>query len=293
MGRAQVRLLTTGFHHVFRGVCMTASVTLSHDYPYPACAVWAVATDLDHLKTVTGGVLKFRSLPSGTIFQGQHLCVEVSVFGKLPYQPYEMRVVSLDPAAMTFQSHEVGAGVKSWRHALRVVPDGAGCRIEEQIEIDAGILTPVFAAWARFLYRRRHAPRLRILADQQQMTVPHKMTPKGETTMTTAEITGFHAHVYFDEGSYEAARQLCEDAAARFGVDLGHMHPQAIGPHPAPSCQLDCNVEQFGKLLPWLISNRGDLTVFCHATSGDHLKDHTDNTFWLGDKQDLNLSIFG
>lgn len=142
---------------------MSATVTLSHDYPYPAPEVWAVATDLDHLKTVTEGLLVFRGLPSGEIFQGQHIRVEVSLFGKLPFQPYEMNVVSFDTAGMRFQSHEIGAGVKSWCHTLRVVPTEDGSRIEEQIEIDAGILTPLFAAWARFLYRRRHAPRLRIL----------------------------------------------------------------------------------------------------------------------------------
>lgn len=110
--------------------------------------------------------------------------------------------------------------------------------------------------------------------------------------MTAAEITGFHAHVYFDQNSCQVARQLCQDAAERFGVALGRMHMQPIGPHPAPSCQLDCSAEQFGKLLPWLLMNRGNLTVFCHALSDDPLTDHTRHTFWLGDRHELNLALF-
>ncbi|MQQ09850.1 hypothetical protein GFB49_15400 [Epibacterium sp. SM1979] len=145
---------------------MTRSVQLSHEYPYSAEQVWAVATDLDHLRTVTQGLLAFRDLPSGQIHSGQHLNVQVSLFGRLPYQPYEMTVVSCDPTQMTFQSEEVGAGVKYWRHSLAVVPTAAGCRIDEQIAIDAGHWTWAFAAWARFLYRRRHAPRMRILEAQ-------------------------------------------------------------------------------------------------------------------------------
>lgn len=142
---------------------MARVVELMHDYPYPPEDVWDVATDLGHLTTVVSGLLKFRGLPKGKIFEGQSLHVDVSLFGKLPYQPYEMTVVSLDDQQRTFQSSEIGAGVKSWRHSLKVVETASGSRIEESIEIDAGMMTPVFAAWARFMYRRRHQPRLDIL----------------------------------------------------------------------------------------------------------------------------------
>jgi len=143
---------------------MTTTVHLTHSYPYPARQVWKVTTDLDHLETVTAGLLAFRDLPSETIYRGQHIKVQVSLFGKLPYQPYEMTVTDFDDDNMTFRSNEVGAGVKSWRHSLAVLAqDGGGARIDEQIEVNAGWLTPIFAAWARFMYRKRHAPRLQIL----------------------------------------------------------------------------------------------------------------------------------
>lgn len=124
---------------------MVATVQISHDYPYTAAQVWDVATDLDHLRTVTKGLLEFRDLPNGQIFEGQHIKVQVSLFGKLPFQPYEMTVALLDHSKMTFQSHEIGAGVKFWRHTLRVCSNDMGCRVEETIEINAGILTPIFA----------------------------------------------------------------------------------------------------------------------------------------------------
>ncbi len=139
------------------------TICLSHDYPYPAQQVWDVAIDLDHLKTVSNGLVSFRNLPSGQLYQGQHIQVDVSLFGWMPYQPYEMAVSALDDERMSFLSSEVGAGVRSWSHSLRVIPQKNGCRILEQIEIDAGLATPIFTAWAIFLYRRRHSPRLRIL----------------------------------------------------------------------------------------------------------------------------------
>lgn len=142
---------------------MTRILRLTHEYPFPADRVWQVATDLDHLRRVTEGMLAFRDLPSGGIHAAQVLEVVVSLFGRLPYQPYRMTVEALDDAAMWFQSDEAGAGVTVWRHRLRVVPTETGSRIEEQIEIGAGLATPLFLLWARVMYRARHKPRLRLL----------------------------------------------------------------------------------------------------------------------------------
>lgn len=111
-------------------------------------------------------------------------------------------------------------------------------------------------------------------------------------SVTQSTITGFHAHVYFEPTSAEAAHSLCRQAAELFGVDMGRAHSRPVGPHSMPSCQLDCSPEQFGKLLPWLMENRGDLIVFCHGKSDDHLLDHTRNAFWLGEAQTLNLTMF-
>src|SRR5699024_7451167 len=44
-------------------------------------------------------------------------------------------------------------------------------------------------------------------------------------------IVGWHAHVYFDVGTVEQARQLCEAAAARFAVKMGRVHERPVGPH--------------------------------------------------------------
>ena len=81
----------------------------------------------------------------------------------MPPQPYAMTVVSCDDDAISFQSDEKGAGVRKWAHHLQVLPEGDGARIEEEIEIKAGLLTPLFYLWARTLYRHRHKPRLKLL----------------------------------------------------------------------------------------------------------------------------------
>ncbi|CUI80339.1 Aromatic ring-cleaving dioxygenase [Cognatishimia activa] len=108
----------------------------------------------------------------------------------------------------------------------------------------------------------------------------------------TDNIQGYHAHVYFDAETKAQAQALCETAAMQFGVQMGHMHDRAVGPHPLPSCQLGATPAQFEKLLPWLALNRDDLVVFCHPETGAHLEDHRDHGIWLSEGLALNLSIF-
>lgn len=109
----------------------------------------------------------------------------------------------------------------------------------------------------------------------------------------TSSITGYHAHIYFDETTVEQARTLCRYAADQFGVQMGRMHEKNAGPHPMWSCQLAATPEQFAGLLPWLALNRQGLIVFAHPETGDELADHRDHGIWLGTGLALDLSIFG
>lgn len=108
----------------------------------------------------------------------------------------------------------------------------------------------------------------------------------------TGGITGYHAHVYFDADTVEAARALCLAARDRFDLEMGRVHERPVGPHPMWSCQLACAPDVFAALLPWLALNRGGLIVFAHPETGDALADHRDHAIWLGASRELDLSIF-
>jgi DOPA 4,5-dioxygenase len=103
-------------------------------------------------------------------------------------------------------------------------------------------------------------------------------------------ITEYHAHIYYDAATREQADRLCRAAGEVLGVKVGRMHDEPVGPHPRGSCQLTVKTEQLAKALPWLVLNRGTLTVFAHAQTGNALKDHTDHVIWLGPSESLNLS---
>ena len=103
-------------------------------------------------------------------------------------------------------------------------------------------------------------------------------------------IENYHAHVYYDAATRAQAHKLCAAAGKKFGVKVGRMHDDPVGPHPRGSCQLTVGNDQFAEVLPWLIVHRCALTIFAHAQTGDALKDHTDHVLWLGPSEKLRLS---
>ena len=102
----------------------------------------------------------------------------------------------------------------------------------------------------------------------------------------------YHAHVYFDEASEGAARQLCIAAWQNHHVSLGRFHRRPVGPHPCWSCQLAFDGDQFENIMPWLEAHRGELTILIHPIMGDVYAEHTQLAGWMGQACDLNLQVF-
>ena len=105
-------------------------------------------------------------------------------------------------------------------------------------------------------------------------------------------IRDFHAHIYFDPPEIDGAKALGGHAHEHFGVPEGRYHLRPVGPHPRGSCQLTIPASMFGEFAQWLVLNRGALTIFAHANTGDDLADHTQHVIWFGNSEALDLSIF-
>ncbi len=109
--------------------------------------------------------------------------------------------------------------------------------------------------------------------------------------MTTPEIQDWHAHVYFDAASRDAAWALRERIEKTFPIEMGRFHEKPVGPHPRFSYQVLFRPDQLAPILSWLALNRGDLTVFVHPNTGQQLADHRDRAIWLGRQETLDLSV--
>ncbi len=106
-------------------------------------------------------------------------------------------------------------------------------------------------------------------------------------------ITGYHAHIYYDEASRPAAALVREALPARFDVRLGRWRDGPVGPHPRAMYQVAFAPDQFDRIVPWLMLNRAGLVVFIHPITGDDLADHSDHALWLGETLALDLGGLG
>jgi aromatic ring-cleaving dioxygenase len=106
-----------------------------------------------------------------------------------------------------------------------------------------------------------------------------------------AEITSFHAHVYYDPTTREMAERVRQGLGDRFKVQLGHWHDRPIGPHPKSMYQVSFAINQFDRIVPWLMLHRENLDILIHPNTGDEMADHTDYALWLGEKLLVNLEF--
>jgi aromatic ring-cleaving dioxygenase len=104
-------------------------------------------------------------------------------------------------------------------------------------------------------------------------------------------IKGYHAHVYYKEGTKEVAAALREQISQKFAVKLGRWHDNFVGPHKASMYQIAFLPAEFNKIVPWLMINRSDLDILVHPETGNDLQDHTEFALWLGTKLELELSV--
>src|SRR6201999_3153855 len=84
------------------------------------------------------------------------------------------------------------------------------------------------------------------------------------TFRDASAIASWHAHIYFDAASRDAAWAFREQIAAHWGdaLQIGRFHERPVGPHPMWSYQLAFTQAQFGDVVGWLTLNHGSLDVF-------------------------------
>jgi DOPA 4,5-dioxygenase len=95
-------------------------------------------------------------------------------------------------------------------------------------------------------------------------------------------IRGYHAHIYYDPATRTQAERLREAIGNRFTVELGRWRDRPVGPHPEPMYQVAFPAAEFPRLVPWLMLNRGGLSVLVHPQTEDAYDDHTIHALWLG-----------
>ena len=105
------------------------------------------------------------------------------------------------------------------------------------------------------------------------------------------EVTGYHAHIYYDEASRADAAAVRKALDAHFTVKLGRWRDAPVGPHPEPMYQVAFAPDQFDGVVRWLMLHRRRLAVLVHPETGHDLEDHRDRALWMGRVLDLKLDV--
>ena len=110
--------------------------------------------------------------------------------------------------------------------------------------------------------------------------------------MMTNAIQSYHAHIYYEIELRPHAERLRAEMEALFPQAIyGRWHDAPVGPHPSAMFQVAFTTDLFASLVPWLIVNRGPLTVFLHPETGFPRDDHSKNAVWMGRQQAIKLDV--
>jgi DOPA 4,5-dioxygenase len=106
-----------------------------------------------------------------------------------------------------------------------------------------------------------------------------------------SKIHGYHAHIYYDQASRDIAARLREAIEQSFQIVMGRWRDEPVGPHPQSMYQVKFEPGEFARIVPWLMLNRGGLTILVHPETNNAYLDHAENALWLGQKLNLRLDI--
>ncbi|PUU81867.1 DOPA-like domain-containing protein [Tuber borchii] len=107
---------------------------------------------------------------------------------------------------------------------------------------------------------------------------------------------GFDAHVYFYRNNPEQvqfAKELWERIRREFPeLRIYKIFDEPVGPHTLAMFEVDILTPvHFGAFVPWLVINRGPLSVLLHPNTDDTLRDHTQRATWLGKEVPIDIGL--
>lgn len=116
-------------------------------------------------------------------------------------------------------------------------------------------------------------------------TTPSKAYNEFTTPITNGTRAGFDVHIYYlqtSDSEMKFASELWERIRREFPeLRIYRVWDRPIGPHPVAMFEVNVfTPAQFGAFVPWLVINRGPLSVLLHPNTGDDLRDHTQLATW-------------
>jgi len=111
-----------------------------------------------------------------------------------------------------------------------------------------------------------------------------------------ADIQLYHVHLYYERGkeSESVARVIAEGIKSQFKDKIieEFNYKTLVGPHDGPNIAIHFSNEGFAKIVPWVQVNSKGLSVLVHPVTNDELKDHVEDSMWIGKQRGFNMAYF-
>ena len=122
----------------------------------PSENIWKTVLKYSTLRRVMKGLIHFSGAMPEDLKTGDQFRVRLWFFHFIPAWKHLLTVSMVDEERHQIYTEERGGLVRKWNHLIEVsaLPDGR-TRYVDRIEIEAGVLTSVVAAWAKFQYTYR------------------------------------------------------------------------------------------------------------------------------------------
>jgi ligand-binding SRPBCC domain-containing protein len=123
----------------------------------PPERVWELVKRADTFLYVTRPFLGFTGVDEWpeTLAEGEGLGARLLGFGFIPLWRHEIVLVRLDDEAREIYTNEHGGPVRKWNHRITVEAANGRSRYTDEIEIGAGIFTPMTWLFASLFFRYR------------------------------------------------------------------------------------------------------------------------------------------
>ncbi len=143
-----------------------------------ADALFERARHFSDLIDATRRISTYHHLPAVPMEEGCTYQTDISVFGLFKCRGYQITVDRISPEARTLDTVEFGDSIRTWRHRLHIGQTHNGAVWTDRISIDAGLMTPVMARYAKYMYQERHKFRQAEVIEARISKACRPMTPE-------------------------------------------------------------------------------------------------------------------
>ena len=134
-------------------------ISITSNIETSAEEAWDLVKKSDTLLYVTRGLLGFKSIGSNLPNewqQGETAQLRIMLFGIIPAWRHQIRFKEISGSKMVMLTHESGGLVKTWNHLISIKKtDNSSCSYTDDVEIKAGLFTPLVWLYAHIFYRYR------------------------------------------------------------------------------------------------------------------------------------------